>query len=492
MEMGVRQALGAGRLRLVRQVVTESVALALAAAVVTVPILAWAGGTLDALFPISLRVSLAPDFRVYLFLAVIALAAGILLGSVPAWATARRDLAHTLREGASTWGRKRTRLRDVLVVSQLAISLGLVSGAALLGRSVLNANRVDPGFNAENLLVGFINLNATGRYEGEEILRFQERLLSELEQMPGVTGAALAGQAPVLGGHSRSTVSAPDRPDDPEARFEAEYNVVTPGYFETLGIPILRGRGLRSPAEEPERVVVVNETLARMFWPGEEAVGKELARGEDRMRVVGVAGDVQMRSLREPARPGVYYPFHQELETYLVAHLRVRGSPSGASSSLKSAVSAVDPEVPITGITDLRGGLARSLGEVRTFGLVVSIFASLALVLSMVGLYGLISYGVAQRTREMGIRLALGAPGDRLVRLVLRRGIFLSGLGLVLGFGIALAIGKALEGVLFGVAPANPLALLGSGTVLFLAGLLAAWVPARRASRVDAVVSLRE
>jgi len=491
-EMGIRQALGAGKTRLVRQLVTESVAMALAAAVITVPVLTGAGTTLKALFPFSLTVPLAPDFRVYLFLGGVALLAGVLFGTAPALALARRDVAHTLREGASTGGRSRTRLRDVLVVGQLAISLGLVSGAALLGRSVLNASRADPGFDPDGVLVGFINLAASGRYEGQSLVDYQRRLLSALEQIPGVETAALAGQAPILGGHSRSTVAAADRPDDPRASFEAEYVVVTPGYFETLDIPLLQGRTLRPPEEEPERVVVVNETLARLFWPGQEAVGQELVRREDRFRVVGVVGDVQMRSLRSPANPGVYYPFHQEEERYLSVHLKSRGPAMSLVSGLKEAVAAVDPEVPVTGITDLRSGLSRSLSETRAFGIVVAVFAGLALALSVVGLYGLMAYGVTQRIREMGIRMALGAPGRELVRLVLARGLVLSGFGLVLGLGVALAVGQALKGALFGVGAANPTALAGSAVLLLGAGLVAAWIPARRASRVDAAVSLRE
>ncbi len=207
---------------------------------------------------------------------------------------------------------------------------------------------------------------------------------------------------------------------------------------------------------------------------------------------MGVVGDVQMRSLRDPPRPGVYYPFHQEVESYLWVHVRFQGPASAMASQLRTAVASVDGQVPITQVTELQSALARSLSETRTFGLVVSIFAGLALALSVVGLYGLISYGVSQRTREMGIRLALGAPGDHMVRLVLGRGFLLSGFGLFLGLGVAVAVGKALEGVLFGVGGDNLPALLGSGVLLLTVGLLAAWIPARRASRVDATVSLRE
>jgi len=489
-EIGVRQALGAGRGRLTRQLVTESLVLAVVAIVLAIPLVVGGSGILPLLFPVPLAVSVEPDVRVYAFLALVGLAAGLLFGTAPAWIAARRDVARTLREGGTTGGRTRTRLRDTLVVGQLAISLGLVSGAALLGRSVLNAWSASPGFAPDNVLVGFVNLRSTGRYDPTAAVAFQDRLLAELDRFPGVASAAIASQAPVLGGHARSTVHPAERADDPEAGYEAEYIVVTPGYFETLGIPVLRGRTFTPATEEPEPVAVVNEALARLFWPGQDPVGKELVRRGQATRVVGVVADVQMRTLRDRGRPGVYYPYHQEPQTLLVAHLRTAGPTASAVGGLRQAVASVDPEVPVTGISDLREGLARSLSDTRALGLLVTTFAGLALVISLVGLYGLIAHGVSQRTREMGIRIALGANGESLVRLVLGRALALALVGTAAGVGVSVVLGTALRGVLYGVSPTNPLALGAAASVLLLAALTAAWVPARRASRVDVVVSL--
>lgn len=492
-EMGVRQALGAGRGRLARQLVTESVILSLVATVLAVPLLGGAATVLPSLFPMTVAVSLAPDFRVYAFMATVGVLAGLLFGAVPSFAMSRWDLARGLREGGTTGGRRRTRLRDALVVGQLALSLGLVSGAALLGRSVLNARGADPGFNPDGLVVGQLNLRSTGRYQEEgAVAGFQERLLLELERIPGVEAAALAGQAPVLGGHGRASVVPAELENDPNAGVEAEYTPVTPTYFETLGIPLLQGRTFRDAAEEPEPVVVVNQALARLFWPGEDPLGRELWRQGHPVRVVGVVADVQMRSLRAAANPGVYYPYHQEESPYMALHVRTQGPTASLAPALKRAVAAVDPGLPLTGITDLREGLARSLSETRTFVLVVATFAGLALVLSLIGLYGLITHGVSQRARELGIRIALGAGRGELVRMVLMRAVTLTAGGMVLGVGVSLALGRALRGVLFGVSPSNPLAL---GLALILMGamcLLAAWLPARRAGQVDAMVSLRE
>ncbi len=497
-EVGVRQALGAGRGRLVRQLVTESVVLALVAVVLAVPLVTVGSALLPSFIPWRLSVSLAPDARVYGFLVAVGVVAGLLFGALPSWAVSRRDVSAVLREGGTAGARRRSRLRDALVVAQLALSLGLVSGAALLGRSVLNARNADPGFDPDGLLVGFLNLRATGRYADDDVAGFQERLVGEMERIPGVRSAALAGQAPIVGGHSRSSVVPLELADDPDAVTDAEYTVVTPGYFETLGIRLLHGRTFRDPADEPEPVVVVNESLARHFWPedssgsgAQSAVGKELARRGGALRIVGVVSDVQMRSLRAPANPGVYYPFHQWPESYLAIHVRTEGRTGAVASAVRRAVAAVDPEVPVTGLSDLRESIAGSLPETSTFVLAVSTFATLALVLSLLGLYGLMTHGVSQRTREMGIRLALGAGREELVRIVLVRALALTAVGIVIGLGVAVLLGRALRGVLFGVSASSPLSLGGAAFVLLVTSTLAAWIPARRAARVDAAVSLR-
>jgi predicted permease len=492
-EVGVRQALGAGRGRLVRQLMVESLLLAALAVLAAIPILAATGGFLPALAPWNVAASLEPDARVYVFLAGVGMTAGLLFGVIPSLTVSRSDVARVLREGGGTIGRGRARVRDAMVVGQLALSLGLVSGAALLGRSVLNARGADPGFEPDGMVVGFLNLRASGRYrDAGSVTSFQERLLVAVEGMPGVTHAALAGQAPILGGHSRSSVVPLEQADDPTAGFEAEDTPVSPGYFQAMGIPVLRGRPFRPASDEPEPVVIVNERLAALFWPGEDAVGKVLyASGEPRT-VVGVVGDVQMRSLRSPANPGAYYPYHQSPSTYLALHVRGGGPVGRLAPELRRSVAEVDPELPLTGVTDLREGLARSLAETRTFVWVVGAFAGLSLVLSLIGLYGLVSHGVSQRSREMGIRIALGAGPGGLTRMVLIHAAALAGTGAFLGVGVALLLGKALEGVLFGVGAGNPIVLAGTTVLLLATSLTAAWLPARRAGRVDAAVSLRE
>lgn len=489
-EVGVRMAMGAGRGRLARQLITESTLLSLLATVLAIPIVLMAGDLLPALFPYSLSVSVGADMRVYGFLVVVGLATGLLFGAAPAWFSARHDIGDALKEGASTGGRSRTRLRDGLVVAQLALSLALVAGAALLGRSVMKAQTADAGFDATGVIAAVADLSGTGRYDGESARQFFRSLLDRARATPGVRSATLANQMPLLGGHSRASVQPPGRED---VSFEAEYIVVGPDYFETMGIPVVRGRPLGGLDDEPERVVVVNEALAAMFWPGENPVGKELVTGYDETwRVVGVAGDVQMRSLRSAANPAVYYPMAHAEWPYMILHMATEAGAGVGPEVGRQIVAELDPGLPVATVVDLGSAAAVSMGETRTIGYLVGVFAFLALTLAVVGLYGLVSYSASQRVREIGIRIAFGAEPKSLVRLILRRGIAVAVVGVAVGLGVAFGLGSALGGLLFGVTQTDPAALAGASTVLLGAAGVAAWIPARRASRVDAAVSLRE
>lgn len=488
-EMGVRMALGAGRRRLARQLLTECLLLALLATTLALPLVLSSGRFLPFLLPYTLAVPLGPDASVFAFLVLAGALAGILFGLAPTWAVTKRGVSEALREGATTGGRGRTRLRDGLVVVQLALSLALVTGAALLGRSVLNARFAAPGFEPQGLVAGFVDPGGTGRYDDREAaLALYGRLHRAASAIPGVTTATLATQLPVAGGHSRATVRPADRSD---VAFEAEATVVGPDYFTTMGIPLLRGRPLGGVDDEPERVVVVNEALARMFWPGEEAVGQVLTRGDQRWRVVGLAGDVQMRSLRERGRPGVYYPMARLDPSVVAVTIRTRAGGREAVAALRRAVAEVDPQLPVARVYDLREALTASMGETRTIAWLIGAFAGLALILAGVGLYGLVSFGASQRTRELGIRLALGAHPTSLTRLLLVRGVALAAAGVGLGLALSYGLGHALSGLLFGVGAADPGTLLLACTVLLVTAVLAAWIPARRAGRADALVSLK-
>jgi predicted permease len=488
-EMGVRMAMGAGRGRLARQLITESLLLAVLATVLAVPVVVAAGDLLPALFPYQLAASMEADGRVWSFLVLIGVTTGLLFGAAPAWTASRGDVIGVLRDGASTGGRSRTRLRDALVIAQLGISLGLVAGAALLGRSVVNARSTDAGFDPAGLVAGTLDLFSSGRYDEASGIELYRAVLAEAEATPGVVSATLANQIPLVGGHSRATVRPVGRE---EPSFEAEYVVVGPGYFETMGIPLLRGRALRGFDDEPEPVVVVNEALAAMYWPGEDPIGQELRRAGRNWRVVGVAGNVQMRSLRARANPAVYYPAAQDYAPFMLLHLRAARGSGVAPATVRRVVAAVDPQLPVAGVVDLEDALTTSMGETRTFGWLVTAFAVLALALAAVGLYGLVSYGAAQRVREIGIRIALGAEPHSVVRLVLGRALGIATMGIGVGLIVAYGLGAALRGLLFGVSHTDPWVLGGAAALLMVVASLAAWLPARRASRVDAFESLRE
>lgn len=487
-ETGIRVAIGAARSRLARQHLTESMAIAVFATLLAVPIVLLADDLLPLLFPYTLSASLAPDGRVYGFLVATGLLTGIVFGAAPAWAASRQDVGHALRESSATGGRTRTRMRDGLVVAQLGLSLGLVAGAALLGRSVLNASNAEPGFEADGLTAGSVDLYSTGRYDETTGPAFFERLLDEAKRIPGVRSAALANAAPLTGGHARATVRPSGRDD---VSFEAEYMIVTSEYFETLQIPVRRGRTFNTGVPGPERVVVVNEALAGMFWPGEDPVGQEIERGGT-WRVIGVVGDVQMRSLRSRANPAVYYPAAMNYSPWMTLHLAgVGGIPVDATAT-REALAAVDPEVPLPTIANLQVAMTASMGETRTIGYLVGAFALLALTLAVVGLYGLVSFGASQRVREIGIRIALGARPESLVHLLVSRGLRLSALGCVFGVIVAFALGSTLRSLLFGVSHTDVITLGGAGVLMIGVTAVAAWIPARRASRIDAVISLRD
>ena len=486
LEVGVRTALGAGRRRIMQQMVAESLVLSAFATLLAVPIVLSADRFLPLIFPYTLSVSVGADPTVLGFLALVGLGAGLLFGVAPAWAVTRRDLQSTLREAGTTGGRTRTRMRDGLVVVQLGLSLGLVACAALLGRSVMKASTAQPGFDPAGLVVGVVDIQSLGRYTDEESRQLLARLVRAVEDAPGVAQATVANSAPIYGGHARSSARPVGRDD---VFYEAEYNIVGGDYFATMGIPIVQGRPLGGLEEEAEQVVVINESLARMFWPGEDPIGRRL-QGDPEWRVVGVVPDVQMRSLRSEGRPGVYYPL-AHASPVMVIHARgIDGRPP-ASEAIEAAVARVDPGMPVR-VTDLQGAIASSMGETRTIGALIGVFAALALVLAAVGLYGLVSYGASQRVREMGIRIALGARPESLVGLILKKGILIACAGIVVGILVSSGLSQALRSLLFQVEPNDPVILGAAAVGLLAIASLAAWFPARRASRVDAAISLRD
>jgi len=490
-EMGVRLALGAGRARLARQLITESVVLGVGAAVLALPLVALVSGVLPDLLPYPLATPPGIGARVFLVILALGVGAGLIFGALPAVAIARGNLTGAIREGGSTGGTARTHLRDALAVAQISVSLALVTGAVLLGRSVMNAATVNPGFDPDGVFVASFDFGSTGRYEGDEAAAMLRRIGDAAEQMPGVEAATVSTMTPFFGWSSRRGY-APGLEWDETRMVEADAYDVAPDYFETMGIRLLSGRVHQASEglESGDQVVVINETLANRFFPGEDPVGQHLSTNQ-LFRVIGVVADVQSRSLQSPPTPAVYRPLPVALR-FGIVHLRVLGEPAEMIEPFRDLVAGFDPGLPLNSYADLRQRMTNSLGTTQSLGMLVSIFAGLALALSMIGLYGLVTFGVAERRRELGIRLALGSSSPVLVRLILRRALILAMAGVVVGIGLSIPLAGAIRGSLFGIAPFSPGVLALASTILIATSIAAAWIPARRATRIDATLTLRD
>jgi len=493
-EMAIRASLGAGRGRILKQLLTESAVLATLGGIGGLLLAYWGNDLLKTLPALQLAggVDLSPDGRVLVFTLAIALAAGVLFGVLPAFYTARPDLAGELRQSAEIGRPRGSRLRGALVVTQVAVSLVLLVAAGLFVRTLRNAYAVDPGF-ATDVLVAQLDLGLQG-YDEPRGRRFYEQLLRDLEVLPGVRSASLALNRPFGGGFD-TRIDAQGALIDAEHRgYRTDRNSVSPTYFETMGIAILRGRGFTArDVATSTPVAVINEAVAEQLWPGQEAVGKRFVRtwGGPPLEVIGVARDAKYRNLFEQRRLTFYQPLTQDYQAALVVHLRPTGDPMALAGPLQHAVRALDPDLPVYRIQPLIERLAGSLSQQRTAATLVSGFGALALLLSAIGLYGAVAYSAAQRRREFGIRIALGAQTPDVLRQVLREGMMLGVLGLALGLVGAVVITRVLRSQLFGVTPTDPLSFTVVSLLLLVVAVVASLVPARRATRVDPMVALR-
>ncbi len=488
-EEGIRVALGAPRGRLVRHLFTESTLLSAAATLLAVPSVILVADLLPTWLPLDLIGSLAPDARVWWFLAGLGLLTALVFGAVPAWISAHRSPIGIVREAAATRPLGRTRLQSGLVVVQLALSVALVTGSALLARSLGEARQADPGFESRGLIAGFVGVRAPFDTEAEALVRL-DAIVSRLNETPGIRSASVATQLPIAGGQSMGSAARVGRDEE---SVQVELNAVGGGYFETLGIPLLAGRALGGYGEESERVVVINASLAAHFWPGDDPVGQYL-EGNPAWRIVGVVPDVRMRSLRAEGNPAIYVPLEQDLQGRVAIVASSAAPGEGGDIAVSRFRDVVEGELPNARVSyvDVRAAVLETMAATRSMRTLVAGFAALALALAVVGLYGLVSYGASRRAREFGVRIALGARPASLSGLVLRRVTTLTALGLVLGVVVSIAVGRALRGLLFGVSEVDPLASLAAVAILVAVSFVAAWVPARRAARVDPVVSLRD
>ena len=498
-EVAVRLALGASRGSLVRRLLIETTLLGLLAGGAGVGLAVWSLdllATADLPLPTPVTLDLRPDGNVLGFTFGVSVVAGALLGLVPALQSTRPDVAGALRSESAGGGQPgQLRWRNALVVTQLTISLVLLVGAGLFLRSFQQVQSVDPGFGREPAALMTFQTPVT-RFAPEEARVYTRRLLDRLRALPGVEAVGAISNLhlnPLSQRSSDFNIDGFEPPTDHGA-FIADRVEVEPGFFEAAGIEIVRGRNFEDgdrPDTQP--VVIVSEAMARRFWTDGDAVGRLVKRRDDHppWLVVGVASDAKVRTLGEPPRNLIYLPYSQRFTPSLTVVARTSVDPERTALDLLAAGRELDPDLRVLETKTMDRHLALMRLPQRLSAFVLSAFGVLALALAAVGLYGVVSYGVARRTREIGIRKALGADGPRVVRLLVAGGLRLVVLGGALGLALAVVPARLLGGLLFEVDALDPLTFVGVPLVLGAAALLAAWLPARRASRVSPVEALR-
>ncbi|HUE55782.1 MAG TPA: ABC transporter permease [Candidatus Udaeobacter sp.] len=505
-EVAIRTSLGASRWRVTRQLLTESILLSLGGGIFGLllanaalgPLVKLSATTLPAVFTVGL------DRWVLVFTLGVALLTGLLFGIVPALRTAKLDLRETLNEGSrgSTAGPGQHRIRGALVATEIALAMLLLVGAGLLLRSFSRLQDVPPGFQADHLFVGDIPLSQTAYAKPEQRYEFFDRLVERARSLPGVRSAGAASFLPVSGGGSVihfNIVGKP--PKSPHDFIAAGYRAVTPKYFETLGMPLEQGRFFTAADnDKAPAVVVINATMARTFFPGENPLGKHLQLGATfepdvpAMEVVGVVGDVR-QGLGVDPQTEMYLPYRQADKLLPVFQLsmvlRTAADPLLQASALRSALAEIDPNQPLVKVRTMEENMAATVAQPRFRTWLIGIFAAVALVLAGVGVYGVMSYTVTQRTNEIGIRVALGAQPEDVFRIVVGEGLRLALLGVGAGIAAALALTRLLQSFLFGISAYDPLTFGGVALLLTLVALAACFFPAHRATLVDPMIALR-
>jgi predicted permease len=494
-EVSVRLALGAGRARLVRQLLTETAVIALLGGAVGLLIAKWATGLLMAFqppLPVPVDLDLALDGRVLAFTALVAALTGFIAGATPAMGAARLDLVSALKGITSESGprRRRPALRNVLVVSQVATCVVLLTMAGLLLRSLRAAQNADLGFDPTGIAI-FSTEIANQGYDETRGRAFYDDLLHRVAALPSVRAVSLAERTPLGLDYSRRGVAVEGYEPAQGEDMEFGANIVGPGYLGLMHIPLERGRDFtESDRAGSLPVAIVNQAFARRFWPGENPIGKRIRIGDSAREVVGVAHDSKNRSLDESAAPYFYLPFFQYYQPNMTLEVRTAGNAAAIIPAVRREIAALDRDLPVQSGT-LEDALGLSLLPQRAGATLLGIFSVLGLVLASIGLYGVVAYTVAQRTRELGIRVALGAESRDIYRAVLGHGVKLTMFGLIIGIVAALILARLAQGVLFGVSSTDPITLGAVAVILAAVAFLASFIPARRATRVDPMVALR-
>jgi predicted permease len=496
-EIAMRLALGAGRPRLIRQLLTESLVLSLVGGLAGFLVAFWAKGLLQSVGPFDDGPNALPvatlNLRVLGFTLLISLLSGVIFGLAPALQASKPDLVLTLKGETPAPARRAFgfNLRKSLVVIQVALSLVALISAGLFVRSLRNAQAVNPGFVTSNILLAGFDLGREGMAR-PQVINFERQLVERASSLPGVQSVTIASNRPFGGGILRSIFLEGQAPNTRGVL--VQINHVGLRFFETLGIPLTKGRDFSErDGENATPVVIINETMARRFWPDQEAIGKRFKFfGEEFYReVIGVARDARYNSLTEANTPFIYLPLLQNYADAGALHVRTAGHPDKMSAAVRSVAKELAPNVPLLNVQTLSNRIDQSLDGQRSQTRLLAIFGLLALLLSSVGIYGVMSYSVAQRTREIGIRMALGARTQNVLLLVIAQGITLVLSGVALGLIASFAITRLIGSLLFGVTAADPMTFIVTSLLLLGVAALASYLPARRATKVDPLIALR-
>jgi putative ABC transport system permease protein len=503
-EMAVRAALGASRKRIVRQLLTESLMLAVAGGIAGLLLSIWAVRWLVSLSPDTIpRVQeISVDYRVAGFTLLVSVITGVLFGLGPALQVSKTDLTDALKDtGRTTAGLRKQRLRNALVVSEVALSLVLLVGAGLLIRSFAKLNQVNPGFKPDQVLTLGVSLLANKYPEEEQVAGFYSQILERLAAVPGVTSVAATSDLPFSGGNTTDNFVIEGRPPiAKEAEPLTEYHVATPRYFQSMDIPLLSGRDFsEADTKKSPNVVVINEEFARRHFGSENPLGHRLKlQGQERdpLQIVGVVGNVRHLGLDEQPIAGAYVPFLQDPLSKNYARsmtivARTKSDPALIAGSLRAELTAMDKSVPVYALKPMTEYLRDSLSRRRFSMVLLSAFSGVALLLAALGIYGVISYGVIQRTHEMGIRMALGAQRTDVLKLVVRQAMLMVLAGVGIGLLISWALTRLMKSLLFNVSVTDPLTFLVIAVLMIFIALLACLIPAKRATKVDPLVALR-
>jgi putative ABC transport system permease protein len=501
-EMAIRSALGASRMRVVRQLLTESILLSLTGGALGLVLAVWWSDLLLALgkenIPRAMQVGL--DWRVLAFTFGVSVVTGIFFGLFPAIHSAKTQLTETLKEGGrgSTEGARRNRIRGILVVSELAVAVVLLVGAGLLIQSLWRLQSVSPGFNPDKLMTFSVALSEV-KYPAEKQQQFYHDLVSRLGTLPGVQSASAVMPLPLSGDRFSISFETEGRPVAKGAEPSADFFTIDPNYFKTMSVPLVRGRYFdERDAKTSTPVIIVSQGFVDKHFPGEDPIGKRIKPGissyegeKPAMReIVGVVGNVKNRGLNVESRPTYYVPHSQTPFNQMAIVVKSSGDPAGMIGAARNEVNAMDRELPVFNAKTMDDYLAASVASPRFNTTLLGIFAAVALILTIVGLYGVMSYSVAQRTNEIGIRMALGAQTRDVLRLIVSQGFRLVLLGLAIGLAGAFAVTRIIASLLFGVSTKDPFTFAAAAMLLALVALVACYIPARRATRVDPIKAL--